>query len=282
MTTLGKIEEFDVRSGKIDRYMERLEQYFEANKIPPDSETSHQQCAILISVLGAEAYDILFDLCSPHSLSSKSFADLKSILKSHFAPKRLTIAERYWFHNCMQAESESVSDFAANLKKLASTCNFGTFFPDALRDRFVCGLRSTSLQKKLLADDHTFQQALKVALNHEAAEKDVAKLNLKPVDTVHKIRPFNPTCKPPGSGRDNKQKCLSCGEGDHCRSDCRYRNLTCHTCGKHGHISRACKSATAVNQVDHTPSMENPPDPFIVSMYKVGSNKQALMVPVEI
>ncbi len=32
MTTLGKIEEFDVRSGKIDCYMERLEQYFEAKK----------------------------------------------------------------------------------------------------------------------------------------------------------------------------------------------------------------------------------------------------------
>ena len=38
MTTLGKIEEFDVRSGKIDRYLERLEQYFEANKIPSDSK----------------------------------------------------------------------------------------------------------------------------------------------------------------------------------------------------------------------------------------------------
>ena len=70
-----------------------------------------------------------------------------------------------------------MSEFAANLKKLASTCDFGTFLSDALRDRFVCGLRSTSLQKKLLADDHTFQQALKVALNHEAAEKDVAELN---------------------------------------------------------------------------------------------------------
>ena len=57
MTTLGKIEEFDVRSGKIDRYFERVEQYFEANKIP-----SHQQRAILISVLGAEAYVTLCDL----------------------------------------------------------------------------------------------------------------------------------------------------------------------------------------------------------------------------
>ena len=58
MTTLGKIEEFDVRGGKIDRYLERLEEYLVANDIPPDSETSSRQRAILISVLGAEAYDI--------------------------------------------------------------------------------------------------------------------------------------------------------------------------------------------------------------------------------
>ena len=60
MTTFGKIEEFDVRGGKIDRYLERLEQYFVANHIPSDGETSSRQRAILISVLGAEAHDILF------------------------------------------------------------------------------------------------------------------------------------------------------------------------------------------------------------------------------
>ena len=120
-----------------------------------------------------------------------------------------SIAERYWFHNCIQGESECVSEFAANVKKLSSTCDFGTFFPDALRDRFVYGFRSTSVQKKLLVDDHTFQQALKVALNYEAAEKDVAKLNPKPTDSVNKIRPSITTRKPPApSAHDIKQKCV--------------------------------------------------------------------------
>ena len=42
---LRKTKGFDVRSGKIERYMERLEQYFEMNKIPSDTETSNHQRA---------------------------------------------------------------------------------------------------------------------------------------------------------------------------------------------------------------------------------------------
>ncbi|CAB3986083.1 Hypothetical predicted protein [Paramuricea clavata] len=46
-----------------------------------------------------------------------------------------------------------------NLKPLASTCNFGAYLNEALRDRLVCGLRSSNI-KKLLADDYTFDNTL--------------------------------------------------------------------------------------------------------------------------
>ena len=87
---------------------------------------------------------------------------------------KLVIAERYRFHNCTQREAESVTAFAANLKHLASTCQFDTHLTEALRDRFVCGLRCKETQKKLPAEEHTLLAALKVALGAEAAEKDVA------------------------------------------------------------------------------------------------------------
>ena len=121
-----------------------------------------------------------------------------------------------------------------------------------------------------------------MALNHETAKKDVAELNAKPANTINKIRSPNTTRKSPGSGRDNKQKYMSCGEGDHRRSECRYRNFTCHSCGKHGHISRACKSSNGVQQLEHTSSPESTPDSFTASMHKVGSNEEAIMIPIEI
>ena len=198
MPSLGKIEEFNSATTSINRYLERLEQYFVANSVPADSAESHKRRAILISVIGAKAYDVVSDLCSPIPPSEKTYAQLTTILKNHFAPKKLVIAERYRFHNCTQREGESVTAFAANLKHLASTCQFGTHLNEALRDRFVCGLRSKETQKKLLTEEHTFDAALKVAPGAEAAEKDVAAFSQESSASVNKVdsgnrRSFQPT-----------------------------------------------------------------------------------------
>ena len=119
-----------------------------ANSVAADSAESHKRGAILISVIGAKGYDVLSHLCSPIPPSDKTYAQLTTILKNHFAPKKLVIAERYRFHNCTRREGESVTASAANLKHLASTCQFGTHLNEALRDRLVCGLRSK--EKRML------------------------------------------------------------------------------------------------------------------------------------
>ena len=257
MPSLGKIEEFNSATTSINRYLERLEQYFVANSVPADSAESHKRRAILISVIGAKAYDVLSDLCSSTPPSEKTYAQLTTILKNHFAPKKLVIAERYRFHNCTQREGKSVTAFAANLKHLASTCQFGTHLNEALRDRFVCGLRSKETQKKLLTEEHTFDAVLKVALGAEVAEKDVAAFSqessasVNPVDYGNR-RSLQPTQRRKGPGKRGKfnssgsnikdpSECLSCGKTGHPRSQCKYRNYTCHSCGEVGHISEACK-----------------------------------------
>jgi hypothetical protein len=104
-----------------------------------------------------------FDRSGPVN-GKRPYTQLAATLKHHYAPKKLVIAERYRFHNCVQREGESVSMFVANLKRLACTCNFGARLNRALRDRFVCGLRSANIKKKLMADDYTFNNALNVAL----------------------------------------------------------------------------------------------------------------------
>ena len=86
MASLGKIEEFNPTSTNIARYLERLEQYFEANDVPADTAEVNKQRAILISAIGARTYDVLSDLCSPESPSTKTYTQLAAILKAHYAP----------------------------------------------------------------------------------------------------------------------------------------------------------------------------------------------------
>ena len=242
MPSVSKIEEFNSATTSINRYLDRLEQYFVANSVPANSAESHKRRAILISVIGAKAYHVLSDLCSPTPPSEKTSAQLTTILKNHFTPKKLVIAERYRFHNCTQREDESVTAFTANLKHLASTCQFGTYLNEALRDRFVCGLCSKETQKKLLTEEPTFDAALKVALGAKAAEKDVAAFSQESSASVNKVdsgnrRSFQLTQRRKGPGKQGKlnssgsnikvpSECLSCRKTGHPRSQCKYRNYT--------------------------------------------------------
>ena len=62
-------------------------------------------------------------------------------LAKHLDPKLIVIAAHFKFHKASQQESESIRDFQARLKKLAETCEFGGYREEAIRDRFVCGLK---------------------------------------------------------------------------------------------------------------------------------------------
>ena len=66
-----------------------------------------------------------------------------------------------------------MSNYLAELRRLASTCEFKTFLEEALVDKFVCGLRKDNIQRRLLAEaDLTLAKALQLAQEMEAAEKD--------------------------------------------------------------------------------------------------------------
>ena len=236
---------------------------------------------------------------------AKTYTQLSTILKNHFAPQKLVIAERYRFHNCIQREGESVSTFVTSLKHLASTCRFGAHLNEALRDRLVCGLRNKETQKKLLTEEHTFDSALKVALSTVAAEKDVAAFSQDGTTPINKVDSGNrrdarppKRRKPPGKAQgkslppghknnNSTSECLSCGKMGHARSQCKYRNYTCHSCGRAGHITEACKSKPQkVNKVEEPEpsqvSSHDSVDPFSTSLYNLGSGSNGIEVPVEL
>ena len=162
---VGKLEEFDPKSDSISAYVEWAQPFLEANNVPEGKYVS-----TFLSAIGKENYALLRNLLIPAQPRDKTFDEIVAVLKKHFEPKPLIISERFNFNQHQQATDESVADYVAELRWLTIHCEFGTFLDDALCDRFVCGLKSEAMQKKLLTEaDLTFQRAIDIAQNMESA-----------------------------------------------------------------------------------------------------------------
>ena len=177
-------EEFK-QSGDIECYLERLNQHFIALDILITADTAARRRAILLSSIGAETYKTLRDLCFPDAPHEKDLGTLVDLLKKHYKPHRLVVAERFRFHSFKQGVGQTITEYAAQLKELATHCHFeGDQLKQSMRDRFICGMSSEGIQQKLLSKrficgmsskgiqqkllskDYTFDQALNIALAH--------------------------------------------------------------------------------------------------------------------
>nr|XP_055071051.1 uncharacterized protein K02A2.6-like [Misgurnus anguillicaudatus] len=226
--TIGHMEAFDESVEPWTTYIERFEHFIEANSIDVDKKVP-----VLLSVVGGKTYGLLRSLIAPEKLREKSFKHITDTLQQHFSPKPLIIAERFRFHRRNQEEGESVTQYVAVLRGLSEHCEFGGHLDDALRDRFVCGLKSEATQKRLLTETTlTFQRAVELAVSMETASREAHQLSGSlTVNALSLLK--NKTAN----------KCKRCGKDNHSDDDCWFKDKNCNTCGKKGHISRVCRKS---------------------------------------
>ena len=189
--------------------------YFEANAVEASRKVS-----VLLTVIGAKAYDTLRSLLPPILPRDKSFPELLAILKQHFDPKPLVIGEHFHFYKRSQKPTETVAEFLADLQKLSIRCEFGTFLDQALWDRFVCGVRNETTQKKLLTEDRlSVARALEIAQSIEAADKNSRELKGHASVTLPDSLNF--------AGANKAKPCYHCGRG-HDAKTYKFREAECN------------------------------------------------------
>ena len=172
VATLGQVEPFDLESDDWVLYTERLDQFFVANAI-----VNNKKVAVLLTVIGAKAYSLLRNLLAPKNPADTAYADLVKVMKDHLKPKPIVIAERFKFHRRDQQDKENVAQYLAKLRRLTEQCDFKEYLEEALRDRFVCGLRSVAIQRRLLAEeDLNLKKAFDLANGMEAANRKASEL----------------------------------------------------------------------------------------------------------
>lgn len=271
---------FDSDHEEYSLYIEQLEQYFDANDI-----AKVKQKSVLISVIGSKTYKVLRNLCHPKLPSELTFDELKEILQKHFEPDPVIIAERFRFHRRNQKSAETVAEYLVELRRLATTCKFGTFLEEALRDRFVCGLSSETTQRRLLAKkDLDLKTATDLAVAMEIANSDtlIIKGEMPAINKVQQGRGSTTSHKPGRHSKANKtNKCFRCG-AIHDPNTCKYKNATCNFCKKVGHISPACfskKKDASAKKIEASNNSESN-----LHLYAVKTKHQVskYTVPVEI
>ena len=114
--------------------------FFEINNVPTDKHVPS-----ILKLMGSKKYALLRSISALRKPN-----EIVDTLAQHVDPKQIIITERYKFHKAEQEELETVRQYLAKLQKLAETCEFGPYREEAIRDWFVCGLHSQSIQCKLL------------------------------------------------------------------------------------------------------------------------------------
>ena len=84
----------------IDTYLDRLDGQFDANKIvrvpagakdAAKAAADKEKVSSLISIIGAEPYRILENLCKPQKPKDKKFEELSTLLVQHYKPPVLCV-----------------------------------------------------------------------------------------------------------------------------------------------------------------------------------------------
>ncbi|XP_023311505.1 uncharacterized protein LOC111692037, partial [Anoplophora glabripennis] len=269
MAMIGSIEKFNPKESDITSYLERLEQLFICNAVEADKKV-----AMLLTLLGGEAYNVLKDLLAPDLPSTRTYVELKKVLSDHYSPKRLIIAERYKFYNAIQEGNEDIKMFVAKLKNLSQYCSFGQFLSECLRDRLVCGVRSYAIKRKLLSEDNlTFESAYKTALAMELAEGQIKSMGgennvLSVAEELDKLFVKKKVFKNESKSSQSKEggtqwrPCFRCLR-KHDPNNCPAKGWECFKCKKKGHTSRVCKSPN-VNAVEEVEGEESSQDDSLV------------------
>ena len=152
----------------LNSWLERLEEHF----VMADIMEERKKVSNLLIAIGESGYELIKALTSPDKPSTKSYEELKRLLINHLAPKPLKLIQRHKFARIKQ--TGTVTEFLTALRQAAEQCEFGSFYAESLRDRFICGLADEKTKKTLLASDKemVLEETVKIALLREQADRE--------------------------------------------------------------------------------------------------------------
>ena len=208
-----------------------------------NEQTDEYRVAAFITCIGPKALAIHNGLPFQSEDEKKNLAKILELWETYCLGKTNIIYERYRFNNRNQDAGESIDTYASNLRSLSDTCNFGALKDEMIRDRIVCGVRDSSLRKKLLqVPELTLQKCIDMCRSVEATSTQLEAMSAQ---TSHVPPPPEVNfVKTPSKGADKSpivKDCRFCGQTHEMeRSKCPAFGKICSVCQRENHFALKC------------------------------------------
>ena len=166
-----------------------------------------------------------------------------------------------------------MASFSVALRQLNSSCEFGTFLPEALGDQFVCGLSNQGIQRKLLAEANlTLDRALQLARAMSMATENTVDFH---TDTLrrdtHTVNKVSKNVQAKTYAKSSSYVCWRCAKPNHSPDVCRFKEAVYHDCKQKNrwaeHFSAVLNRSADINaeaiarlpQVETNTDLDRPP-----------------------
>nr|CAD7438973.1 unnamed protein product [Timema bartmani] len=153
-----------------NEFQEEVLEYFEATET--GTKSAGVQIARLKNLLGRDAVR-LYKTLTTIKPEEETVNDILSVLKFHCIPKKNETILVFNFFNRKQCLGEPFENFYAELRALATPCEFGDQEDKLLRAQIILGVNSQSIKQHLLREDTTLNKVVEYCKSVELAEKNL-------------------------------------------------------------------------------------------------------------
>lgn len=231
------------------RWKQRFQLYMEASE--KNGKDDKLKVATLLNLIGEDALEV-FNTYTLTDAQMKDYTYVMKLFDDYCEPKRNIVFERFKFFSACQSESDCIDAFVTDLKKLASTCEFGDQTDSLIRDRIVLGINNKALQERLLKEsDLKLNKAIEICKAEELSRMQFKVMQGQNNVNVHSVKKGEKDKRMNNKVKYNKkssefgekiiENCRRCGKTHKIRQ-CPAWGKRCMKCKKENHFASLCQN----------------------------------------